>query len=165
MKKYFLIIGIISLFLIAACSQQVVETDDHEHGVDDVHKDEAEQEDEMIGTSMEVPASGNEAVEEMIVVEGEMESEVVEVNMIAKQWAFDPDVIKVKQGDKVKLNIESIDVNHGIALPDFGVSVRFGPGETATAEFTADKKGDFTFFCNVPCGRDHGKMRGTLVVE
>lgn len=112
-------------------------------------------------TSMKVPAPGNEDVEEMVVTD----SEVVEIDMTAKQWEFDPGTITVKQGQKVKLNIKSIDVAHGFALPDFGVSQRLDPGKEVTVEFTADKKGTFTFFCNVVCGAGHRDMKGALVVE
>lgn len=170
-KKYLLILGIISVFLIAACSQQVQTPT----------KDD--------GASMKVPAPGNEDVEEMVVVEdgseGEepvtlppeegslvhdveqqvVEPQVVEISMTAKRWEFEPGTITVKKGQKVKLNIKSVDVTHGFALPDFGVSQRLEPGKEVTVEFTADKKGTFTFFCNVACGSGHSGMKGTLVVE
>jgi len=91
--------------------------------------------------------------------------EVVEIDMIAKQWVFNPVIITVKKGDKVKLNIKSIDVTHGFVIPDFGVNQRLTPGTEVTVEFTADKSGEFTFFCNIFCGSGHGGMRGTLKVE
>lgn len=112
-------------------------------------------------TSMNVPAPGSEDVEEMVVAE----SEFVEIDMTAKQWEFNPGIVTVREGSKVKLNIKSIDVTHGFALPDFGVSENLAPGNTVTVEFTADKKGTFTFFCSVFCGSGHRDMKGTLVVE
>ena len=89
----------------------------------------------------------------------------VEIEVIAKNWEFEPSTIKVKEGAKVKLTVKSIDIAHGIAIPDFGVSQRFEAGETVTVEFTADKKGAFSFFCNVYCGSGHRSMKGTLIVE
>lgn len=83
----------------------------------------------------------------------------------AKSWEFTPSVITVKQGDRVNLTITSIDVDHGFALPDFGVSANLKPGKTETVIFTADKKGEFTFFCNVFCGAGHKEMKGKLIVE
>jgi len=90
---------------------------------------------------------------------------VKEFTMTAKQWAFDPAVITVKQGDKVKLTIKSIDVTHGFALTDFNVKVDLVPNKEETVEFIADKKGEFTFFCSVMCGEGHQDMIGKLVVE
>ncbi len=94
------------------------------------------------------------------------ETEVVkEFTMTAKQWSFDPEEIRVKQGDKVRLKISSIDVDHGFGLPDFDVSVKLLPGKEEIVEFIADKKGEFTFFCDVLCGQGHRDMKGLLVVE
>jgi cytochrome c oxidase subunit 2 len=92
-------------------------------------------------------------------------STVKEFTMTAKRWAFDPGVITVKQGDKVRLKITSIDVTHGFALPDFDVKIDLVPNQEQTVEFTADKKGEFTFFCSVMCGAGHQDMKGKLVVE
>ena len=90
---------------------------------------------------------------------------IVEIDMIAKQWLFEPDVITVNQGDTVKLHIQSIDVDHGIALLDFGVNEKLASGEAVDIEFVADKTGTFSFFCNVMCGQGHGDMTGQLIVE
>jgi len=90
---------------------------------------------------------------------------VKEFSMTAKQWSFDPEVITVKQGDKVRLKINSIDVTHGFALPDFNVKVDLVPNKEETVEFVADKKGEFAFFCSVLCGAGYQDMKGKLVVE
>ena len=70
-----------------------------------------------------------------------------------------------QHGDLVKLNITSVDVTHGFALPDFGVNSNLEPGKTVPVEFTADKTGEFSFFCNVYCGEGHKDMKGTLIVK
>jgi len=92
-------------------------------------------------------------------------SDVVEIDMIARKWDFNPATITVKEGDKVKLNIKNEDVPHGFRIFEFGVSERLTPGKTTTVEFTADKAGEYTFFCTVPCGKGHSGMNGKLVVE
>lgn len=90
---------------------------------------------------------------------------VKEFTMTAKQWVFDPEVITVKQGDKVKINIKSLDVAHGFALPDFGVEQNLEPGKEIVVEFIASKKGEFTFSCSVMCGAGHREMTGKFIVE
>ncbi len=90
---------------------------------------------------------------------------VKEFSITAKQWAFDPETITVKQRDKVILKIKSVDVAHGFALPDFNVKVDLVPNKEETVEFVADKKGEFTFFCSVMCGEGHRDMKGKLVVK
>ncbi|EKE14064.1 MAG: cytochrome c oxidase subunit II [uncultured bacterium] len=90
---------------------------------------------------------------------------IKEFTITAENWVFTPSMITVKQGDKVKLTIKSIDVTHGFALPDFNVKVDLTPNKEETVEFVADKKGEFTFFCSVICGDGHLDMKGKLVVE
>ena len=90
---------------------------------------------------------------------------VKDFSMIAKKWQFDPSIINVKQGDKVRLKIKSIDVAHGFNLLDFNVNENLEPEKEITVEFVADKKGEFTFFCSVFCGVGHIGMKGKLVVE
>ncbi len=85
--------------------------------------------------------------------------------MTASQWKFEPNVITVKQGDIIMLQIKSIDVTHGFNLPAFGVNKQLEPGKTVTVQFVADKKGTFVFSCSVVCGSGHSGMAGRLVVE
>ena len=90
---------------------------------------------------------------------------LVEFDITAKQWSFEPGTIKVKQGDNVRMKVKSVDVTHGIRLPEFGVSETLKSGKTVEINFLADKKGKFSFFCSVQCGSGHGNMKGTLIVE
>lgn len=87
------------------------------------------------------------------------------VKITAKQFSFDPAEVRVKLGEKVRLEVTSVDVEHGIAVPAFNLDATLKPGTTTKLEFTADKTGGFPFFCNVFCGSGHGGMRGTLIVE
>ncbi len=75
-------------------------------------------------------------------------------------------VIRVKKGERVVLRLESSDVVHGFSLKDLGIFVDTGihPGEVTTVRFTASRIGTFTFSCNAICGKEHEKMKGTLVV-
>ena len=86
-------------------------------------------------------------------------------SIVATQWTFEPSTITVKEGDRVKLSVTSADVAHGIALPDFGIAQSVQPGQTVDVELVANKKGRFSFFCNVYCGQGHINMKGLLIVE
>jgi cytochrome c oxidase subunit 2 len=92
--------------------------------------------------------------------------QVKEFTVVARRFSFDPAVITVQQGDTVRITASSADVVHGLALPDFNVNLRLEPGaQPQTATFVADKKGTFTFYCNVYCGAGHTDMKGQLIVE
>jgi cytochrome c oxidase subunit 2 len=93
------------------------------------------------------------------------DGEIKEFDIVAKQWEFSPGTIEVNFGDRVILNIESIDVSHGILIPAFEINKRIEPGEEVKIEFLADKKGTFSFSCNVFCGQDHYGMVGKIVVN
>ena len=114
---------------------------------------------------------GQMGVEEIVEEDTTIEIPVVKAQPVkefaitAKRWTFTPNTITVNEGDLVKLTITSIDVTHGFSLSAFGVNERLSSGNTVSVEFTADKKGTFSFFCNVSCGTGHSGMRGTLIVE
>lgn len=91
--------------------------------------------------------------------------EIKEFIVTAKNWQFDPPEIKVKEGDRVRIRVKSLDVIHGFAIPQFNVNLKLDPNKEMIAEFTASKKGEFNFFCNIPCGDGHKDMRGKLIVE
>ena len=90
--------------------------------------------------------------------------QVREIRVTARQWEFDPNPIKVKLGEKVRLIVKSEDVTHGMAIPEFGINEVLPPGKEVVIEFQATKKGTFPFFCSVACGEGHAGMRGSLVV-
>lgn len=88
-----------------------------------------------------------------------------EFHMTAKNYEFDPSVITVKKGEKVRLFITAADRDHGIRIQGYDIDQVLKKGETATIEFTADKAGTFEFKCSVYCGMGHRKMKGKLIVE
>ncbi len=90
--------------------------------------------------------------------------QVKEFTVTAKQFQYTPGVITVKQGDRGRLKITSTDVAHGFALPDFNVNLKLPLNQEVVAEFVADKKGEFEFHCNVPCGLGHKEMIGKIIV-
>jgi len=88
-----------------------------------------------------------------------------EFTMTAQNYEFNPSVIKVKRGEKVRLLITATDRDHGIKIQGYDIDQVLKKGATETIEFTADKVGTFEFKCSVYCGKGHRKMKGTLVVE
>lgn len=82
-----------------------------------------------------------------------------EITIDAKQFEFSPNVIRVKEGEKIKLKINSLDTEHSINIPELGIDIH---GEGV---FVADKKGTFNFSCHTYCGSGHNSMTGVLIVE
>ena len=87
------------------------------------------------------------------------------IYLSASRFAFTPDHITVKQGQRIRLIATSTDVAHGIYISGYRASTEILPGQQNILEFTADKSGDFEFRCTVYCGSGHADMKGTLTVE
>ncbi len=86
------------------------------------------------------------------------------IHVGVRQWEWDPKVIRVKQGELVRLIIHNADVRHTLVIPDLQIDVDI-PEDGAVATFTATKKGTFDFLCGTYCGIGHAEMQGTLVIE
>lgn len=91
--------------------------------------------------------------------------EVKEINLVAKQFSFNPNPIIVNEGEKVKLILTTEDVEHGFSIIGYGINEKIKPSETTIVEFTADKVGEFDIICSVVCGSGHSGMRGKLIVK
>lgn len=84
---------------------------------------------------------------------------VKEFKINAYKYYFSPDIMTVEKGDKVKITINNADVLHGIRIPELGVD------GNETIEFTADRSGEFIWYCNNYCGDGHRQMQGTLIIK
>lgn len=94
-----------------------------------------------------------------------MKSETKTFDIDASSFKFSVNEIKVKKGDKVKINLSVKDGLHDWVLDEFDAKTERGnTGETVSAEFTADKTGTFEYYCSVGKHRAMG-MVGKLIVE
>ncbi len=88
-----------------------------------------------------------------------------EIEVSAKQFGYTPNIIRVKQGDRVVINLNTTDVMHGFYLEGYGINLKTWAGHQDTAEFIAAKIGKFRFRCSETCGPLHPFMIGELIVE
>ncbi|MBI2373968.1 MAG: Sec-dependent nitrous-oxide reductase [Deltaproteobacteria bacterium] len=99
----------------------------------------------------------------------ERKADGVHVYMTAIRSHFTPDVVKVKQGDKVHVHLTSLeqahDATHGFALDSYNINVSLEPGEHADVEFVADRSGVFPMYCTEFCSALHLEMAGYFLVE
>ena len=87
------------------------------------------------------------------------------IKITAERFKFTPDTITIKKGIKVRLQVQSTDVTHGIAIKGLKINKKLKPGQIVNIDFIADKPGEYTYVCSVPCGKGHKQMRGKLIVE
>lgn len=82
-----------------------------------------------------------------------------EFRVEAFRFGYTPDTITVNRGDKVKIIINNADTLHGIRIPDLNLK-----GDDII-EFTADKVGEFDWYCANMCGKEHMQMKGKLIIK
>lgn len=87
-----------------------------------------------------------------------------EFEIVAQQYSYSPNVIRVNQGDRVKITLYSIDVMHGLAIDDYPVDLQSWVAKTDSVEFVADQAGKFRMRCTVVCGAMHPYLVGELIV-
>jgi heme/copper-type cytochrome/quinol oxidase subunit 2 len=88
-----------------------------------------------------------------------------EIHITARQFAYNPGVIRVNVGDRVVLHVVSDDVTHGLYIDGYEVVGKVTPGQDLTLEFVADRPGRFGIRCSEVCGVFHPFMTGKLIVE
>lgn len=103
------------------------------------------------------------------------------ITITARQYAYDPPVIRVNRGDTITLRLVAVDATHGFFLEGYDIDARVVPenpvfvvhhpsepdSEGARVEelqFTADRAGKFRYRCSITCGSMHPFMQGELVV-
>jgi len=75
------------------------------------------------------------------------EDDVKEFQVKAFRFGYSPGIIN------------NTDTFHGIRIPYLGIK------GNEILEFTADKEGEFSWYCNNMCGSGHMQMQGKLIVR
>jgi cytochrome c oxidase subunit II len=78
--------------------------------------------------------------------------------MIAQQYSFVPECVRVPASTPVKFRLTSADVIHGFLLPDTNVNTMVVPGFVAEVRTTFERAGDYTMPCHEFCGPGHQGM-------
>jgi heme/copper-type cytochrome/quinol oxidase subunit 2 len=88
---------------------------------------------------------------------------VIPVTM--KKGYIAPKQIQVKLGENVKLNVSTLDEQHGFDVPEMNISEPINPGKPAEIALDTSKKGTFKVECGIMCGSRHDDMKAEIVVE
>src|SRR5436190_526636 len=73
------------------------------------------------------------------------------LRVVAKKdnWRWEPEVIEVDRGDRIKMEVvNEDDYDHGIAIDAFGVSQRMPARSTINLDFVVTQAGDFQYYCS-----------------
>lgn len=108
------------------------------------------------------------------------------INVEARQYAYDPPVIRVNRGDNITIHLTTKDVTHGFYLEGYDIDAIAKPkgilylkfswtdeegkeheeyDRVDEINFVANKIGKFRYRCSQTCGSMHPFMLGELVVQ
>ena len=87
------------------------------------------------------------------------------IDVTVSRFAFSPERIEVRVGERVRLNVVSVDGTHGFQVKALGLNAGIpAGGRTVTVELTPKEVGTFEINCSEYCGRGHGRMKASLIV-
>ena len=86
------------------------------------------------------------------------------ITIAAHRFAYEPNLITVKKGQPVTIELGSSDRLHGFVVAAFGIRLDASPDGKNRVTFTPQQAGTFLFHCDVFCGDGHEDMVGHLVV-
>ena len=70
----------------------------------------------------------------------------------------EPNVIRVRQGDRVRITMSAVDMMHDFNIDELDLSIPITPsGQSNSVEFIAEETGEFTFYCSVSDHRSRGQ--------
>ncbi|HCI05465.1 TPA: hypothetical protein DEX28_01840 [Patescibacteria group bacterium] len=93
------------------------------------------------------------------------ENSVKEFEILASNFKFSVNEIKVKKGDTVRIVLKNEEGVHDWKVDEFNAQTeKLQAGQTETIEFVADKTGVFEYYCSMGTHRQMG-MKGNLIVE
>lgn len=87
------------------------------------------------------------------------------ITLMARKFAYNPNIIEVNRGDRVHIRMVSEDVHHGFYLDGYEVEMTAQPSLAGGVDFLADKPGKYAFRCSMTCGPFHPYMIGYLRVK
>ena len=88
------------------------------------------------------------------------------IDVVASRFKFEPAIISVALGERIRLRLRSADRDHRFAIKAFQVKALIPKtGEPVTVDVVASRAGTFEFTCAEYCGIGHSGMKGRLVVR
>lgn len=115
------------------------------------------------GTKTETAATQTQVTDEPTQTVTEEATQTISIE--AGGFYFKPNVISVKQGEKVKIVVTFKDLMHDFNIDELDVHMPITKGgETNSVEFVADKAGTFEFYCSVGEHRKKGQV-GTITIN
>ncbi len=116
---------------------------------------------------------------------GQVPSQERIITITAHKYAYDPPVLRVNRGDRLRIRLVAKDVTHGFYLEGYDLDAKARPDnptfwvrqpskakeegkgyeEAEEINLIANRTGKFRYRCSVTCGYMHPFMQGELIVS
>jgi plastocyanin len=118
----------------------------------------------MASSAETMPAVGREEAEGHGSTEG---GEPIDVYLMAMQFYYLPNVLRLERGVPYRFRMMSMEVNHGASIhTGFAGHIMRRPAQTMSEMvMTFPEPGEFMIYCTVYCGVGHSQMKGKIIVE
>lgn len=102
-----------------------------------------------------------------LVVLGAVQAKAKErvIKIEARKFRFAPNVIELKKGEAVVLELTALDFPHGFSVPDLKIRADLVMGKPVQVKLKPETAGQFGFLCDNFCGSGHEEMAGTIIVK
>lgn len=87
------------------------------------------------------------------------------IKIEARKFRFAPNLIELKQGEEVVLELSSLDFPHGFNIPELKLRTDLVMGKVVRLRLKPEQAGQFAFLCDNFCGSGHEEMSGTIIVK
>jgi cytochrome c oxidase subunit 2 len=82
------------------------------------------------------------------------------IEITARRFTYDPNVITLKRGEPVILVFHSTDVTHGLKVAELNIITEdIKKGKDSEIQFTPQEAGQYIGQCAHFCGKGHGSMK------
>ena len=86
------------------------------------------------------------------------------IDVKVSRYAFWPERIELRLGERARLNVVSLDGTHGFQVKELGLNARAARGKAVAVEITPTEAGTFQITCSEYCGIGHSRMKAWLIV-
>jgi cytochrome c oxidase subunit II len=87
------------------------------------------------------------------------------IKIIVARFSYTPDEIQLKKDESVVLVLRSVDVTHGLSVPELHIKAEIKKGKETEIALTPQTAGQFVGKCAYFCGQGHAAMMLQISVK
>jgi cytochrome c oxidase subunit II len=87
------------------------------------------------------------------------------IKIMVARFSYTPDEIQLKKDEPVVLVLRSVDVTHGLAVPELNIKTEIKKGKETEIALTPQTAGQFVGKCAYFCGQGHAAMMLQISVK